>query len=151
LLGIGLEIDDFGTGYSSLSYLQRLPFDTVKVDRSFIKELGVSAESSEIVKTIMELARSLQMDVVAEGVETEDQFQQLAALGCQYVQGYYFSRPVSAPATQTLMVERDRMQRSFAALQGAALQSVSIDAGDLQAPNVTRTYTNGVSRETVVS
>jgi diguanylate cyclase (GGDEF)-like protein/PAS domain S-box-containing protein len=155
-LGIGLEIDDFGTGYSSLSYLQRLPFDTVKVDRSFIKELGVSAESSEIVKTIMELARSLQMEVVAEGVETEDQFQQLAALGCKYVQGFYFSRPVSAPATQILMVERDRMQRSFAALQSAALQSANIDtvnngAGDLPTPDMTRTYTNGVSRETTVS
>jgi predicted signal transduction protein with EAL and GGDEF domain len=104
----------------------------------------------------MELARSLQMDVVAEGVETEDQFQQLAALGCQYVQGYYFSKPVSAPAAQILMVERDRMQRSFAVLQGAALQSaalqsVNIDAGDLLAPNMSRTYTNGVARETAVS
>jgi diguanylate cyclase (GGDEF)-like protein/PAS domain S-box-containing protein len=144
-LGVGLEIDDFGTGYSSLSYLQRLPFDTVKVDRSFIKELGVSAESSEIVRTIMELARSLQMDVVAEGVETEDQFQMLAALGCQYVQGYYFSKPVNAPTTQILMVERDRMQRAF-----AAIQSVNIGAGDLLTPEMAKTYTNGVSREAAV-
>jgi diguanylate cyclase (GGDEF)-like protein/PAS domain S-box-containing protein len=119
LMGIGLEIDDFGTGYSSLSYLQRLPFDTVKVDRSFIKELGVSAESSEIVKTIVELARSLQMEVVAEGVETKDQFQKVSTLGCNLVQGYYFARPSGATATQTLMQERSELQRSFTVLRGA--------------------------------
>jgi diguanylate cyclase (GGDEF)-like protein/PAS domain S-box-containing protein len=129
-LGVGLEIDDFGTGYSSLSYLQRLPFDTVKVDRSFIKELGVSAESSEIVKTIVELARSLEMDVVAEGVETEDQFQTLAALGCQYVQGYYFAKPVSAPATLTLMQERDHMQRTFAVLHGSNSKATDLLPGN---------------------
>jgi EAL domain-containing protein (putative c-di-GMP-specific phosphodiesterase class I) len=117
-MGIGLEIDDFGTGYSSLSYLQRLPFDTVKVDRSFIKELAVSSESSEIVKTIMQLARSLDMDVVAEGVETEDQLEKLAALGCKYVQGYYFAGPASAHVTQGLMRDKDRLQRSFALLEG---------------------------------
>jgi diguanylate cyclase (GGDEF)-like protein/PAS domain S-box-containing protein len=127
LMGVGLEIDDFGTGYSSLSYLQKLPFDTVKVDRSFIKELGISAESSEILRTIMDLARSLQMEVVAEGVETEDQLHKLAALGCQYVQGFYFSRPTSAPVTQTLIQERDQMMRSFAALHEA-----SQHAGDPQ-------------------
>ena len=119
LMGIGLEIDDFGTGYSSLSYLQRLPFDTVKIDRSFIRELGVSAESSEIVKTIVELARSLEMCVVAEGVETKDQFERLITLGCQYVQGFYFARPAGAQTTQRLMHERDQLQRSFAVLQGS--------------------------------
>ena len=118
LMNVGLEIDDFGTGYSSLSYLQRLPFDTVKIDRSFIKELGAGAESSEIVKTIIDLARSLEMDVVAEGVETEDQLQKLTALGCTYAQGYYLSRPVSAQTTQALMVERVEMKRSFETLSG---------------------------------
>jgi diguanylate cyclase (GGDEF)-like protein/PAS domain S-box-containing protein len=98
-LGVGLEIDDFGTGYSSLSYLQKLPFDTVKVDRSFVKELGNSTESFEIVKTIVDLARSLQMRVVAEGVETRDQLESLSGLGCNYAQGFYFSKPIGAEAT----------------------------------------------------
>jgi diguanylate cyclase (GGDEF)-like protein/PAS domain S-box-containing protein len=110
LMKIGLEIDDFGTGYSSLSYLQRLPFDTVKIDRSFVKELGINAESSEIIRTIVELARSLDMRVVAEGVETEDQLQKLTALGCEYVQGYYFAKPVSAKITQDLMLEREEIE-----------------------------------------
>src|ERR1700682_6342678 len=93
-LNIGLEMDDFGTGYSSLSYLQRFPFDTVKIDRSFIRESDKNAESSEIVRTILELARSLKMNVVAEGVETVDQVRRLAALGCDRVQGFYYSKAV---------------------------------------------------------
>jgi diguanylate cyclase (GGDEF)-like protein/PAS domain S-box-containing protein len=155
LTGIGLEIDDFGTGYSSLSYLQRLPFDTVKVDRSFIKELGISAESSEIVRTIVELARSLEMDVVAEGVETEDQFERLTALGCKYVQGYYFARPTSAQTTQTLMQERDELQRSFAVLQGATPGATLGATPGSGGPRVRRTVivarTDGVPRESTVS
>jgi diguanylate cyclase (GGDEF)-like protein/PAS domain S-box-containing protein len=119
LMRIGLEIDDFGTGYSSLSYLQRLPFDTVKIDRSFIRELGTGAESSEIVRTIVELARSLEMGVVAEGVETEDQFQKVTTLGCEYVQGYYFAKPAPAQATEALMEERCDLQRAFAMLEQA--------------------------------
>ena len=119
-MGVGLEIDDFGTGYSSLSYLQKLPFDTVKVDRSFIKELGKSAESLEIVRTIVDLARSLQMKVVAEGVETRDPLESLDGLGCNYVQGYYFSRPKSAAATLAVIREQQRLRREFEALGRAA-------------------------------
>src|SRR5258707_15274394 len=80
-LNVGLEIDDFGTGYSSLSYLNRLPFDTVKIDRSFVEKLSAGGEGLEIVRTILDLARSMNMNVVAEGVECENQLQTLRDLG----------------------------------------------------------------------
>ena len=94
-LGVELSIDDFGTGYSSLSYLHRFPINTLKIDRSFISQMH-STENAEIVRTIITLARSLEMDVVAEGVETAEQLEQLRALGCDYAQGYIFSRPLEA-------------------------------------------------------
>jgi diguanylate cyclase (GGDEF)-like protein/PAS domain S-box-containing protein len=119
LLQVGLEIDDFGTGYSSLSCLHLLPFDTLKIDRSFIKELGARFEGAEIVRTILALARSLEMFVVAEGVETEEQLQTLTDLGCDYAQGYYFSKPKNAQMTEELMAERSKLQEAFGTLQGS--------------------------------
>ncbi|MDP9053539.1 MAG: EAL domain-containing protein [Acidobacteriota bacterium] len=111
-LNIGLEIDDFGTGYSSLSYLRQLPFDTVKIDRSFVKELGTEDDTSGIITTILQLADSLKMDVVAEGVETSDQLARLAAMGCASAQGYYFSKPVNAESAQRLVRDKDALARS---------------------------------------
>ena len=112
-LKIGLEIDDFGTGYSSLSYLRQLPFDTVKIDHSFVKELGTADDTSQIVSTIMQLARSLGMDVVAEGVETKDQLARLTEMGCTSGQGYYFSRPVDAERAHWLIRDKDTLERGF--------------------------------------
>jgi len=97
-MNIRLEIDDFGTGYSSLSYLQRLPFDILKIDRSFVNELGVGDGSRSIVKAILELGHSFGMEVIAEGVETDLQLISLRQLGCIYIQGYLFSRPLDADA-----------------------------------------------------
>ena len=87
-IGVELSIDDFGTGYSSLSYLHRLPFDTLKIDRSFVYSVGEGGENSEILQTIISLAKNLQMCVVAEGIETENQLTLLQNLGCDYGQGF---------------------------------------------------------------
>ncbi|MGH9139676.1 MAG: putative bifunctional diguanylate cyclase/phosphodiesterase [Vicinamibacterales bacterium] len=102
-LGVEWSLDDFGTGYSSLSYLHRLQADTVKVDRSFVSRMGSEEHGSEMVRAIVALAHSLGMDVVAEGVETAGQLAQLHALGCEYAQGFYFSRPVDADAAEGLI------------------------------------------------
>jgi diguanylate cyclase len=95
-LGVRIAIDDFGTGYSSLSYLRRLPADIVKIDRSFVAELGTGGRSTTLVASIIELARSLHLDVVAEGVETTEQHAVLASLSCSHAQGYLFGHPQPA-------------------------------------------------------
>jgi diguanylate cyclase (GGDEF)-like protein/PAS domain S-box-containing protein len=105
VLGVGLSIDDFGTGYSSLSYLHRFPIDTLKIDRSFVTQMTDNSENAEIVRTIVTLARSLDMAVVAEGVETADQLRQLGELGCDYGQGYLFSRPVGPGQAAELLTD----------------------------------------------
>jgi len=93
-LGVQLSIDDFGTGYSSLSYLQRFPIDTLKIDRSFVTQMMENEENLAIVRTIVALAQNLGMDVVAEGVETEDQLKLLRKLECENGQGFLFSTPL---------------------------------------------------------
>jgi diguanylate cyclase (GGDEF)-like protein len=102
-IGIRLSIDDFGTGYSSLSYLQRFPLDVLKIDRSFVAAMDKSAESLQIVRTIMSLAQGLGMSVVAEGTELLTQVSQLKTLGCEFGQGYFFSKPVDAVAIRGLL------------------------------------------------
>ena len=93
-LGVGFSMDDFGTGYSSLSNLKHLPFDQLKIDQSFINDLGVNTDDAIIVKTIIVMAKSMNMEVIAEGVETEAQRQFLSKHDCQLYQGYLFSKPV---------------------------------------------------------
>lgn len=95
-MGVKVSIDDFGTGYSSLSYLHRLPIDTLKVDRSFINRIGGDDEHAEIIQTIIKLASNLGMDVIAEGVESEEQLNFLKNMNCEFGQGYYYSKPVDS-------------------------------------------------------
>ena len=113
-LGTCLSIDDFGTGYSSLSYLKRFPVDYVKIDRSFIKDLGNHAVDSEIVRAVIRLASAVGMSAVAEGVETEEQMRRLRALGCPLVQGYYLSKPKPAAEIGPMLAERvDHLKRGL--------------------------------------
>jgi EAL domain-containing protein (putative c-di-GMP-specific phosphodiesterase class I) len=104
-LGVQLAIDDFGTGYSSLSYLHRFPIDTLKIDRSFVTRMSENNENTEIVRTIVVLAQNLGMDVIAEGVETNEQLVLLQKLGCENGQGYFFSKPANSDGAEKIILE----------------------------------------------
>ncbi|WP_416363519.1 EAL domain-containing protein [Pseudomonas sp. NFX183] len=105
-MGVKISIDDFGTGYSSLAYLRRFPIDTLKIDIAFIREVTTNPQDAAITRTIIELAHSLSLQVVAEGVETQDQLAFLKAAGCDQIQGYLFSRPLPAATLERLLLER---------------------------------------------
>ena len=113
-LGVQLSIDDFGTGYWSLSYLHRFPLNYLKIDRSFVTRLTTDNDNA-IVRTISTLARNLGMEVIAEGIETEEQYQQLRMLGCEYGQGFLFSQPVDNAGVVRLLAQdahRDAVSES---------------------------------------
>ena len=109
-LGVRLSIDDFGTGYSSLSRLQRFPVDTLKIDRSFISQMESDRESREMVRIIISLAHNFQLRVVAEGVETRPQADQLQQLGCDLAQGYLYARPLAADAVPQLLAQSQQQK-----------------------------------------
>lgn len=102
-LGVMLALDDFGTGFSSLSYLKRYPVDFIKVDREFVTDLGNDAASETILTSLIALGHGLGMTVVSEGVETEEQRDELSRLGCDYLQGFYLARPVSGATLEALI------------------------------------------------
>jgi EAL domain-containing protein (putative c-di-GMP-specific phosphodiesterase class I) len=107
-LGVRVAIDDFGTGYSSLAYLRQLPIDKLKIDRSFLRELDANPDDATIVQAIAAMAKTLGLQVAAEGVETEAQLVRLAALGCNEWQGHYGFAPLDAGAFERLLAERAR-------------------------------------------
>ncbi len=104
-LGVRLYIDDFGTGYSSLSYLHRFPVNGLKIDYTFVSNIGVENENTELVRTIATMAHNLKLNVVAEGIETSEQLAQLRALQCEYGQGYFFSPPLHPKAAAALITK----------------------------------------------
>jgi diguanylate cyclase (GGDEF)-like protein/PAS domain S-box-containing protein len=107
-MGVRLSIDDFGTGYSSLSYLKRLPVNEIKIDRSFVMNMDKDEDDATIVRSTIDLARNLGLQVVAEGVESKQTWDRLRALGCTFAQGYHLSRPVPAPELRSWLNERRR-------------------------------------------
>jgi diguanylate cyclase len=115
--GVSIAIDDFGTGYSGLSNLHQFPIDTLKIDRAFVNNMDKSEKSGRIVSGIARLALALEMDIIAEGIEERAQYDALLELGCQYGQGYYFAKPLSADKTLELIESRPAWQRSMYARQ----------------------------------
>ncbi|HET6764303.1 MAG TPA: EAL domain-containing protein [Longimicrobiaceae bacterium] len=119
-LGVHIAIDDFGTGYSSLSYLRTFPIDTIKIDRAFVRDLGVHPNATALIAGITALARSLGLSVVAEGLETEKQRDILQAQRCEYVQGYFFGRPMAPAACLTWLAAHRGRQSDAPVLSDAA-------------------------------
>jgi EAL domain-containing protein (putative c-di-GMP-specific phosphodiesterase class I) len=104
-LGVGIAIDDFGTGYSSLAYLRQFPVDILKIDRSFVSSISDSAESSALIRTLVQLGKQLGLKTLAEGIEQQEQFSQLQQEECDSGQGYMFARPLMADAVVTFLAE----------------------------------------------
>jgi EAL domain-containing protein (putative c-di-GMP-specific phosphodiesterase class I) len=112
LMGVKVAIDDFGTGYSSLNYLKRFPIDTLKIDKAFVADVCKDPHDTAIVRAIITLGHALDLTVIAEGVETQEQLQYLSSLGCDVVQGFLFSKSLSAPVFEELLMEQRRAAAS---------------------------------------
>ncbi len=107
-LGVGVAIDDFGTGYSSLAYLRQFPVDILKIDRSFVSAISDSAESSALIRTLVQLGKQLGLKTLAEGIEQHEQFCQLQQEQCDSGQGFMFARPLAADSVETFLAELPR-------------------------------------------
>jgi len=128
-MGVNLSIDDFGTGYSSLNYLKRFTIDVLKIDQSFVRDITSDAADAAIARSVIALAHSLKLKVIAEGVETVGQLNYLGTHHCDVIQGYYYSRPISATACEQFLLRGKRLTRSFGG-RPASRQSLLIVEDD---------------------
>jgi diguanylate cyclase (GGDEF)-like protein len=143
-LGVMLSIDDFGTGYSSLSYLQTLPIDCLKIDRSFVKDLGGDGRHIHIARTITSLAHSMGMTVVAEGVETAAQARLLRSWGCEQLQGFLFSKPVPVPAIDQMLLVATQQTDGLTLRDPVSTQDGSLMLDHMSAPDWDVTTRSGL-------
>jgi EAL domain-containing protein (putative c-di-GMP-specific phosphodiesterase class I) len=123
-MGFTIALDDFGTGYSSLGYLSRYPVDKIKIDRSFVSNLGVDPEAEAVIRAIVKLSKALNLNIVAEGVETRAQKNILRQTGCNIIQGFLFSKPVAAIAIDDMM-KNERKLAMNEALEYSAPKPIS--------------------------
>ena len=124
-LGVGLSVDDFGTGYSSLSHLSTLPIDSLKIDMSFVHQLRIGSSEAAVIRAIVLLGRSLGKQVVAEGIETLEQAEQLRDLGCDTGQGFHLSRPLPG-ATVPALLEAQRITQTTASRGDSAATAAHV-------------------------
>lgn len=117
-LGVGLSLDDFGTGYSSLNYLRRFPVDTLKVDRSFIRDVATEPSGASVVASVSDIAHNLGLTAVAEGIGTREQLVFLSGCDCDFFQGYLFSKPLPAKAYAELLRSGRRLSSEDISLSG---------------------------------
>ena len=123
-LGVRISMDDFGTGYSSLSYLRSFPFDKIKIDRSFVRDLSSNADSMAIIRAVTGLGSSLGISTTAEGVETQEELAYLKTEGCTEAQGYYFSEPKPANEVHKMLAAQSRsLRRSWGLLDENELRT----------------------------
>ena len=111
-LGVAICLDDFGTGHSSLGRLRRFPVDVLKIDRSFVSQMDIDSEARQIARLIIEFAHTVNLQVIAEGVESSAQIEQLRSLACEFGQGYFFSKPVDHHAVQRLLTAGEQEKQA---------------------------------------
>ena len=125
--GMKIAVDDFGTGYSSLSYLKKFPIDALKIDRAFVQEIGAGGNDRSICAAIIALAQSMDLKVIAEGVETSEQLQHLRFLGCDEIQGYYFAKPMTGDkVTEFLTRYVKKTSQALPLADGATAKAIEV-------------------------